>query len=109
MKSIQGKLKMENLQHKKYISFDATVAMEHGLALRPATGLVNNYTGHDREVYVINTDFHKARHTSLSSALGILALNAEKGDVLKVFVEGDDEIAREIADKVNKMITAESY
>lgn len=101
--------KMQNLKTEKYISFEATVNIEHGLALTPSMRLVNNYSHYEREVYVINTNFNKARHTRLSSPLGILALNAEKGDVLKVFVRGDDNIAKKIAEGVNKIVSADPY
>jgi phosphotransferase system HPr (HPr) family protein len=64
-----------------------TVKFEEGLHARPASDLVRICQVSNSDIRIIKEDMI----ADPKSILGIMALGAAKGEVLKVEVEGDDE------------------
>lgn len=80
-----------------------TVGKEISIRSKMVLMLIKYCQQCDREVTLINEK--NGRAASGDSIIDIFGLDAEEGSRFRVEVEGDDEIAREIAETISRNLT----
>jgi len=92
-----------------YTTGEAKVTHDGGLHARPSAIITQFCLRQDRIVYLENIQNKDGKENLYADArefMEIIPLKASQGTTIKVYVEGQDELAREICDRLQRIIGA---